>query len=821
MTHALPLLSDTEQTWLQGDGEQGFGSLRTARGNVPLKRLEVAARIDGLVSTVRVTQSFVNALGSREPLEATYVFPLPDRAAVTRFAMRIGERIIEGVLRERGEARREYETALAEGHRAALAEEDRSGVFTISVGNILPGEVAEVSLELNGPLAYDDGEATFRFPLVVAPRYIPGAPVDGAAAGDGTAFDTDAVPDASRITPPVLLPGFPNPVEFALSVQVHDGGLPLRNLRSSLHSIVEEQCGSGVRRLSVRPGERLNRDFILRFGVAESVIRTALQTVADADGEGGTYQLTLLPPAEMAASRRPRDVVFILDRSGSMSGWKIVAARRALARMIDTLNDADRFGLLAFDNVIETPPGIAPEQLAAATDRQRFAALEFLARLDARGGTEIAQPLAAALAALKARDASARDLIVVLLTDGQVGNEDEVLRELGPRLAGVRVFTLGIDRAVNIGFLHKLAMLGGGYTEVVESEERLDEVLAKVHRRIATPILTDVRVELPGSEVEPDSQTPRRLPDLFAGAPLIVRGRFRGAAPKTVDVRAVDSVSRPWSATMATADAPAPAIRTLWAREQVRALEDDYAIGRRDQEQLAARIVETSLKHGVLSRFTAFVAVDRSEVVNAGGERQKIIQPVELPEAWDDRFTTGALAGAAVFASIANSKGGTVRYKQGSSVRARRSAGGALHESRHSEIELSTQGVYPGGEDASAAPIAFDLTAYRQRALRMLDELRWTCVNTDAAAALATLMPQLASLVEDLRSIGASEEEFAPLRTLLDALREMYLLGLQQERAAELWAQAESVLTEFAKGTIAPLPAGDRPATGRRQRFWT
>jgi Ca-activated chloride channel family protein len=247
MTQTLPLLSDTEQSRLHGDGEQGFGSLRTARGNLPLKRLEVVAHIDGLVSTVHVAQSFVNALGSREPLEATYVFPLPDRAAVTRFEMRIGERIIEGVLRERGEARREYDTALAEGHRAALAEEDRSGVFTISVGNILPGEVAQVSLELTGPLACDDGEATFRFPLVVAPRYIPGAQVDGAAVGGGTAVDTDAVPDASRITPPVLLPGFPKPVEFGLSVEVHDGGLPLRNLRSSLHSIVEEQGGSGAR----------------------------------------------------------------------------------------------------------------------------------------------------------------------------------------------------------------------------------------------------------------------------------------------------------------------------------------------------------------------------------------------------------------------------------------------------------------------------------------------------------------------------------------------------------------------------------------------
>lgn len=816
MTNALPLLSDTESLPSQADCEQGFGSLRTARGNLPLKRLEVAARIDGLVSTVSVEQTFVNTLGSREPMEATYVFPLPDRAAVTRFEMRIGERHIEGILRERGAARREYETALAEGHRAALAEEDRSGVFTISVGNILPGEEARVSLELTGPLAYGDGEATFRFPLVVAPRYIPGAPLDGASVGDGTAVDTDAVPDASRITPPVLLPGFPNPVELGLSVELRDGGLPLRNLRSSLHSIVEEQSGSGVRRISVRPGERLNRDFVLRFDVAESSICSALQSVTDTGCEGGTYEVTLLPPAGMAASRQPRDVVFILDRSGSMSGWKIVAARRALARMIDTLHDADRFGLLAFDNEIETPPGMPPGQLASATDRQRFAAIEFLARLEARGGTEIAQPLDRALTALDGTDGSSRDRIVVLLTDGQVGNEDEILRALGPRLAGVRVFTLGIDRAVNIGFLQKLAMLGGGYTEVVESEERLDEVLAKVHRRIATPVLTEVRVSLPGCEIEPDSQTPRRLPDLFAGTPLIVRGRFRGAAPKAAEVRAVDSVSQPWSASLEAGDALAPAVRTLWAREQVRALEDDCAIGRRDQEQLAARIVETSLKYGVLSRFTAFVAVDRLEVVNAGGERRRVIQPVEPPDGWDMMSPEGlgmtcwSLGDGDAELSFGDARGGTVRSSSSRQRRALRKSGPVTMKKLSESVQLQPP--------ASEVPV--DFAAYRQRARQLLEDLRSAGAQSDAAVALSRLLPGLQTLIEDLVSVGASDTDLEPLQELLKSLRDAISRGNWRQPAMELLQIAESVLSAFADATALPAPGDGSAPRVRREQFW-
>src|SRR5690606_22892507 len=190
------------------DEEAGFGSLRTERGNLPLKQLQVSAKLAGLVAETRVRQTFVNTLGV--PLEATYVFPLPDRAAVSSFRLEVGERVVEGVLRERGAARREYDAALASGHRAAIAEEERPGVFTLRVGNLMPGEEASVHLVLEGPLPYEAGELTYRFPLVVAPRYIPGAPLDGPQVGDGTALDTDAVPDASRISPPVLLPGFPN-----------------------------------------------------------------------------------------------------------------------------------------------------------------------------------------------------------------------------------------------------------------------------------------------------------------------------------------------------------------------------------------------------------------------------------------------------------------------------------------------------------------------------------------------------------------------------------------------------------------------------------
>ena len=201
----------------------GFGALETTRGCLPLVSLDVRAKITGLHYQVAVSQAFRNSLD--EALEATYIFPLPDRAAVTRFQMRVGDRVIDGELKERGQARADYDQAIRDGHRAAIAEEERSGTFSLRVGNIPPKEEVQVELTLVGPLPVSAGEATFQFPLVVAPRYVPGVPLDGPSVGAGWASDTDQVPDASRVTPPVLLAGFPNPVRLSLEVTVDPAGL--------------------------------------------------------------------------------------------------------------------------------------------------------------------------------------------------------------------------------------------------------------------------------------------------------------------------------------------------------------------------------------------------------------------------------------------------------------------------------------------------------------------------------------------------------------------------------------------------------------------
>src|SRR5246127_2293699 len=346
MTVSITTMTDAETTRVaEANDDAGLGALSAERGNLPLDRIDVRAEITGLTSRVELTQGFVNVFDV--PLEATYVFPLPDRGAVTRMQMTADGRVVEAELREREAARQAYDDAIVSGRRASIAEEERPDVFTMRVGNILPGERVSVALTLVNRLTYDDAEATFRFPLVVAPRYIPGAALADIAVGDGYADDTDAVPDASRITPPVLLPGFPDPVALAIEVGIDPAGLTLSEVRSSLHTVSTEDG-----RIRVQPGERADRDFVLRLRYGADELTDSLVLVPDAEGDEGTYQLTVLPPVS-SAPPRPRDVVLVRDRSGSRAGWKMVPARRAAARIVDTLTSGDRFAVLTFDDQVD------------------------------------------------------------------------------------------------------------------------------------------------------------------------------------------------------------------------------------------------------------------------------------------------------------------------------------------------------------------------------------------------------------------------------------------------------------------------------------
>jgi Ca-activated chloride channel homolog len=627
--------------------DAGFGAITTDKGCLPLRVLDVDVAIEGLSAATFVRQVFANVFA--EPLEATYIFPLPPRAAVTGFRMTVNGTVVEGRIDERGKARADYDEAIASGRHAAIAEEERPNVFTLRVGNIPPKAAVLVEFTLVAPVAVDALEATYRFPLIVAPRYCPGVPLDGEAVGDGILPDTDRVSDASRISPPVLLPGMPSPV--ALGMRIRLGRLTQaagkstdRELACTL-PVTEAVEADGSRLVTLADAQRLDRDFIFRWRIGSDAGSTATVLVepdagrsrglghgtpaAEATGDG-TFALTIVPPAARSDLRRPRDVVFVLDRSGSMGGWQIVAARRAVARMIDTLSGDDRVGILAFDNSIEHP-GPAPA-IEPATDRHRWELLEWLATVEARGGTEIASALARgfelAESAAAGPASAGRDRFIVLVTDGQVGNEDAVLRQLATSTRSARLFVVGIDTAVNDGLLGRLADATGGQVELVESEDRLDEVMERIQSRITAPAVTDLTLAGDGIEIVIESLVPARMPDLVAGVPLVVRGRYRGTAAGHVHVSGRDANGEAWSAAATVAPEPVAGIGSLWARGRLRHLEDRLVTEADDT--LESRIVDLSTSFGVLCRFTALVAIDPNDPDRAVADApmRRIIQPV-------------------------------------------------------------------------------------------------------------------------------------------------------------------------------------------------
>lgn len=588
----------------------------------PLKHTEVEAEIRGYVARVKVKQTFTNPCD--QPIEAVYVFPLPQDAAVNDMLIRVGERVIRGVIKKREEAKQIYEQAKQEGKTTALLEQERPNIFSQSIANILPGNEIVVEITYDDLLPYEKGRYEFVFPMVVGPRYIPGTPT-GKQAG-GWAPDTDQVPDASRITPPVLKPGERSGQDIMITVKL-DAGLPVRAIESPSHSLEgqpERFPLEGPCVIRLAPRDTIpNKDFVLRYRVAGEAPQIAL--LSESGGDGGWFMLMFQPPEQAPKEQvAPKEMIFVLDTSGSMSGEPLALVKQGIRRALENLNPDDTFQVIRFSNDYSS---FEPAPVPATRENIRRG-LSWINGLAASGGTEMLKPLCAALTFPPRED---RLRIVFFMTDGYVSNEaailDAVRRNLGENS---RLFTFGIGSSVNRYLLERLAEMGRGDVRYILLKDRPDEAVDEAYRRIRSPILTHLRVDWAGLEVE--DLSPARARDLFADQPMFILGRYRRAGAADIRIHGRhggEAVSYIIPVRLSDSAPEGGVLASLWARARIKELEAEL-YGGRDPDTVKT-ITDLALKHRLMSAFTAFVAVE-DKVVNEGGKLVTIQVPVEMPE---------------------------------------------------------------------------------------------------------------------------------------------------------------------------------------------
>jgi Ca-activated chloride channel homolog len=579
---------------------------------VPLKHTDVRAFISGYIATVEVTQQFYNPFDGK--IEAVYVFPLPHDAAVNEFLMTIGRRRIRGIIRERQEAQRIYQDARRQGYVATLLTEERPNIFTQSVANLEPGKEIEVNIKYFHTLAYVDGWYEFVFPMVVGPRYNP----PGTTNGIGAVARGRAGASAQPVELQYSEPGARSGHDISLRVEV-DAGVAIEESLCRTHRIGKQSPAPEQLVVALDPADRIpNRDFVLRYRVAGERIKSKLMTCRDE--RGGYFTYALYPPEHWRTlDRQPLELVFVLDCSGSMSGRPLEQAKAAIEQALRRLQPGDTFQLIRFSNDASQ---LGPVPLAA-TPTNVGRGLDHLRALNSEGGTMMIEGIKAAL---DFPHDSRRLRFVCFLTDGFIGNEAEILGEIHRRLGSTRIFSFGAGSSVNRYLLEQMAKLGQGAVAYLGPNDNAAGIMNDFFDRISHPALTDVRIDWAGAQVA--EVLPQKIPDLFVGRPVILTGRFTGnVGPIRVSGKAAgqpiafDVTAKPDESNAACRGMP-----RVWARMKIADLAERM-IWEPGQE-LPAQIRQVALDYGLISDFTAFVAVDSTRRTDG---REGTTVPVAVP----------------------------------------------------------------------------------------------------------------------------------------------------------------------------------------------
>jgi Ca-activated chloride channel family protein len=598
-------------------------------GFVPLKHTGVKTEISGFVARIEVTQEFENVLP--DAVEAVYVFPLPHDSAVDGMTMTVGQREIHAVIKERDEARKIYEQARNTGHTAALLDQERPNIFTQSVTNIPPSGKVQIKLSVIELLKYEAGVYEFAFPLVVGPRYIPGNPT---GAGDhGTMPDSDQVPDASRISPPVAGVHTDDPTAgHDVSMEVNlAAGVPVGDVESTSHKIFADRTGADSYHVTLADqAVPPNKDFILKYKVAGTGISDAV--LAHADKSGGYFTLILQPPDRpQEKALVPRQLIFVLDTSGSMWGFPLDMAKKTIQYALDNLRKDETFNLITFSGdtriLFPEPVPATPENVAQAK--------KVLAGAYGSGGTEMMKAIRTALGDDAGADKPMEAdpiRVVCFMTDGYVGNDADIIAEV-KKHTDARVFSFGIGTAVNRFLLTKMAEEGHGDVEFVTEPGQAQAAADRFYERVHSPVLTNISIDWNGLPVT--DVYPKNVRDLFSAKPIIITGRYNGNPTGKITIKGYQGTgdySRSIPVDFSAASENNAALEKIWARHKVEDLmSQDWNGIQSGNSKYKAQIIQVGLEHSLATQFTSFVAVEERTVVS-DGKPIKVEVPVELPE---------------------------------------------------------------------------------------------------------------------------------------------------------------------------------------------
>jgi Ca-activated chloride channel family protein len=612
---AAAAMSRAQESEAEAPAEAGALILHPRGGGADLPAIRLGTHVEvdvtGAVARTRIVQAFRNT--GKGWAAATYLYPLPEDGAVDSLKMVIGNRIVVGEIRRREDAARIYEEAKARGQKAALVEEQRPNMFVNRVANVAPGETVLIEIQYQSPIAGRRGEYSLRLPLVVGPRYVPPRTITNSA----------AAADAAAVTAPILDPahGGINPVSVEIRLRP---GFPVAGLASPSHPIAIEADGE-ARIVRLAEGEMpADRDFVLhwRSAAADSTLGLFREPFAGSD-----FLMAVLTPPVDDRKRPigPREMIFVIDNSGSMSGESMDQAKASLSHALQTLKPADRFNVIRFDDTMtelfERPVPATPAEVAIA---QRFTG-----ELEANGGTEMLPALKQALVDDTPGD-TGRLRQIVFLTDGAISNEGEMLAEIGTRRGRSRVFMVGIGSAPNTYLMTHMAEVGRGTYTPIGDVAQVTARMADLLDRLARPAVTGLSARIAGGKAE---LTPAQLPDLYAGEPLVILARADTLAG-TLEIRGRVG-DKPWSRSIDLARAAGgTGIARLWARRKVDETEIASQLGTLDGEQAEARIARLGLGFGLVTGETSLVAVDRTPSRPKGARLTEEELPLNLPKGW-------------------------------------------------------------------------------------------------------------------------------------------------------------------------------------------